>query len=65
MHTKARVKAQSAERAENFGAANAAKPDLGVGLEKNSGATTDDGGNALGLKALKRYFDNVAAVTTN
>ena len=49
---KARVKAQAAEGAENFGAANADKWDLGVGFENNSGVTTDDGGKAADLKAL-------------
>ena len=62
---KAMVKAQSAERAENFGAANAANRDLGVCFEKNSGVTTYDRGDEVGLKALKGYFDNVAASTNN
>ena len=62
---KARVKAQAAEGAENFGAANADKWDLGVGFENNSGVTTDDGGKAADLKALEGYFDNLNAATTN
>ena len=64
-HTKDGVKAQAAEGANKFGAANAAKRDLRVGFEKNSGVTTDDGDDTVGLKALKGYFDNVAASTNN
>ena len=52
-HTKARVKSQAAEGAEKFGAANAAKRDLIVCFEKNSGVTTDDDSDAVDLKSLK------------
>ena len=53
MHAEARVKAQAAEGAEKFGAANAAKRDFKVGFEKNSDVTAVDGGDPVGLKALK------------
>ena len=39
--------------------------DLRVGFYKNISVTTDDGGNTVGLKSLERYFDNLAAATTN
>ena len=60
-----RVKAQAARGADKFSAANVAERDLGVGFDKNSGVTMDDGGNTVGLKSLARYFDNLAAATTN
>ena len=59
------IKAQATEGTKNFGAANAARQDLGVGFDKNRGGTMDDSGDAVGLKALERYFENLAAVATN
>ena len=55
----------SSQRADKFGSANAAERDLGVGFVKNSNVTTDNGGNAVALKALKEYFDNLSAAATN
>ena len=55
----------SSKRANKFGAANADERDLGVGFDKKSGVTTDDGGKAVGLKALEGYFDNLATAKTN
>ena len=46
-HAKARVKAQTAEGANKFGAANAAERFL-----KNSEAMMDDGGDEMRMKAL-------------
>ena len=60
-----RVKAQAAKGANKFGAANAAKRDLTVRFENNISVMTDDGGNVVGLKALKGYFYNLAAAATN
>ena len=48
-----------------FGGANAARRDLGLDFEKNRSVTTEDGGDAVDLKALKGYFDNLAAAATN
>ena len=42
-----------------------AKRDLGVVFDKNSSVATDNGGKAVGLKALEEYFDNLAAASTN
>ena len=53
VHTKDGVKAQAAEGANKFGAANAAKRDLIVCFEKNSGVTTGDDSEAVDLKSLK------------
>ena len=60
VHDKARVKIQAAEGSENFGAANAADQFL-----KNSEVTMEKGGDKVVMKALERYFDNLAAAATN
>ena len=63
-HPKVRVKAQAAEGTDKFGAANVADRVLGVGFNKNIGVTKDDGGDKVGLKALKGYFNNLTDTTT-
>ena len=60
-----RVKAQVAEGDDEFSAANAADRVLGLGFNKNSGVMTDEGGDKVSLKALKGYFNNLAAAVTN
>ena len=59
-HNKARVKSQAAEGLDKFGAANAAKRVLNT-----SEVETKKSGGKVGMKAVKWYFDNLAATTIN
>ena len=51
---------QATEGSDKFGAANAA-----TRIQNTSKVETNHGGNEVGMKALKRYFDNLAAATVN
>ena len=59
-HVKARVKAQTTEGSDKFGAANAAEKVL-----KTSKVETNNGGDEVGMKDLEGYFDNLAAAAIN
>ena len=60
LHAKARVKAQATKGSDKFGAENAA----GLVL-KTSEVEANNGGDEVGIKDIKGYFDNIAAAAIN